>query len=260
MTRAGSTERGKIQLGSDSELSPKRPRIAKGTLERRERGTDTDAGSYNWIMPSNEPKSAAAVKRWIERHTRTSDRFASVADKYERHRREHGCDDVYPSSNGPLLGALTAAVKPKRLLEVGCGLGYSGLWLAYGAGSGGCVETIEASQDHAKIARGHFKAEGLGKQIQVLVGEATRVLPALKGRYDLIYFDINPSESLLVLDHSERLIRKGGLLISANLFLGQFAPDIPGLEKTAEYRLRILDAARWLTGYMVDGTSLSVRV
>jgi len=82
----------------------------------------------------------------------------------------------------------------------------------------------------------------------------------MKGRYDLIFFDISPTESLAVLDHSERLLRKGGLLISANLFLGQFAPDIPGLEKTAEYRLRILDAARWLTGYMTDGTSISVRI
>ena len=121
-------------------------------------------------MHPNEPKSAAAVQRWIEKHTRSSDRFAYVADKYELHRNEHGCHDVYPSSNGPLLGALAAAAKPKRLL------------------------------------------------------------------------------------------RKGGLLISANLFLGQFAPDIPGLEKTAEYRLRILDAARWLTGYMADGTSISVRL
>lgn len=211
-------------------------------------------------MHSREPKSPAAVKRWIEKHTRTSDRFASVADKYEPHRKEHGCDDVYPSSNGPLLGALAAAVKPKRLLEVGCGLGYSGLWLAHGAGPGGHVETIEASTEHAKIARGHFKAEGLDKRIQVLLGEATRVLAALKSRYDLIYFDINPSESLAVLDHSERLIRKGGLLISANLFLGQFAPHISGLDKTAEYRLRILDAARWLTAYMADGTSISIRV
>ncbi len=119
---------------------------------------------------------------------------------------------MYPSSNGPLLGALAAAAKPKRLLEVGCGLGYSGLWLAYGAGAGGYVETIEASREHAKIARGHFKAEVLEKRIQVLVGEATRVLPALKGRYDLIYFDINPSDSLIVLDHSERLLRRGGEL------------------------------------------------
>ena len=209
-------------------------------------------------MPSHEPKSPAAVKRWIENHTRTSDRFASVADKYEPHRREHGCDDVYPSSNGPLLCALAAAAKPKRLLEVGCGLGYSALWLAHVAGPGGHVETIEANKEHVKIARGHFKAEGLENRIEVLVGDAKRVLPSLKGRYDLVYFDINPFESLVVLDHSERLLRRGGLLISANLFLGQFAPDIPGLEKTAEYRLRLLDAARWLTGFMADGTSISV--
>ena len=38
MTLAGSTECGKIQPGSDSELSPKRPRITRGTLGRRERG------------------------------------------------------------------------------------------------------------------------------------------------------------------------------------------------------------------------------
>ena len=210
-------------------------------------------------MHSNEPKSAAAVKRWIDKHTRSTDRFAYVADKYEPHRKKHGCWDVYPFDNGPLLGALAAAAKPKRLLEVGCGLGYSGLWLAYGAGPRAYVQTIEANQDHAKIARGHFKAERLEDRIQVLVGEAARALPALKGPYDVIYFDINPSESLTVLEHSERLLRKGGLLISANLFLGQFAPDIPGLEKTAEYRLRILDAARWLTGYMADGTAISVR-
>ena len=211
-------------------------------------------------MATNEPKSAAAVKRWIEKHTRSSDRFAYVADKYEPHRKEHGCYDVYPSSNGPLLGALAAAAKPKRLLEVGCGLGYSALWLAYGAGPRGYVQTIEASKEHAKVARDHFKAESLEKRIVVLVGEAARVLPALKGGYDLIYFDTDPAESLVILDHSERLLRKGGLLISANLFLGQFVPDIPGLEKTAEYRLRILDAARWLTAYTADGTSISVRV
>jgi hypothetical protein len=49
------------------------------------------------------------------------------------------------------------------------------------------------------------------------------------------------------------------LLISANLFLGQHAPDLPGLEKTAEYRLRILDSSRWLTAYMSDGTAISIR-
>src|SRR5207247_1718755 len=112
-------------------------------------------------MSLNEPKSAAAVKRWIEKHTRSSDRFAYVADKYEPHRREHGCYDVYPSSNGPLLGALAAIGKPKQLLELGCGLGYSSLWLAYGAGPGAYVTTIAASKEHAKITRENCATDGI---------------------------------------------------------------------------------------------------
>jgi predicted O-methyltransferase YrrM len=129
---------------------------------------------------SHEPKAAAAVKRWIEKHMQSSDRFAHIAQKYDAHRDEHGCYDVYPFTNGPLLGALAAAAKPRRLLEVGCGLGYSGLWLAYGAGRQSLLETIEADKDHAKIARDHFKAEGLGQRVKVIVGLGAAVLPKLK--------------------------------------------------------------------------------
>ena len=209
--------------------------------------------------PANEPKTAEAVQTWIEKHTRSSDRFAYVAAKYEPHRAQHGCYDVYPYPNGPLLGTLTATAKPRRLLEVGCGLGYSGLWLAHGAGPESVLETIERDEEHARIAREHFRSEEVGDHIRVLVGLGATVLPTLQGPYDLIYFDTDPAESLMTLEQSDRLLRHGGLLISANLFLGQYAPDLPGLEQTAEYRLRILDANRWLTAYLPDGTAISIR-
>jgi predicted O-methyltransferase YrrM len=210
-------------------------------------------------IPMNEPKSAEAVIEWIAKHTQSSDRFAYVAEKYESHRDQHGCFDVYPFPNGPLLGTLAAASGARRLLEVGCGLGYSGLWLAYGTGPQGILETIERDEEHAKIARDHFKAEGLDDRIKILLGLGTHILPALQGIYDLIYFDTDPAESLIDLEQFERLLRPGGLLMSANLFLGQYAPDLPGLDKTAEYRLRILDSDRWLTAYLPDGTALSIR-
>ena len=81
----------------------------------------------------------------------------------------------------------------------------------------------------------------------------------LEEPYDLIYFDTDPAESLGDLEHFERLLRRGGLLISANLFLGQYVPNLPGLEKAAEYRLKILDNQRWPTAYLPDGTALSIR-
>ena len=210
-------------------------------------------------IPMNEPKSAEAVTEWIAKHTQSSDRFAYVAARYESHRQQHGCYDVYPYSNGPLLGTLAAASGAHKLLEVGCGLGYSGLWLAHGAGRQGILVTIERDDEHAKIARDHFKAEGLSDQIKILLGLGASILPSLQDVYDLIYFDTDPAESLIDLEQFERVLNPGGLLVSANLFLGQYAPDLPGLDKTAEYRLRILDSDRWLTAYLSDGTALSIR-
>ncbi len=210
-------------------------------------------------LPLKEPKTARAVEKWIEQHTRSSDRFRHVAESYDQHRLKHGCIDVYPFPNGPLLGTLAATARARRLLEVGCGLGYSGLWLAYGAGPEAIVETIERDDQHVEIAWGHFRSEGLGDRIRVLHGRGSSVLAGLKDSYDLIYFDTDPAESLAGLAHFERLLKPGALLVSTNLFLGQYAPDLPGLEKAAEYRVRILNSDRWLTAYLPDGTALSVR-
>jgi predicted O-methyltransferase YrrM len=91
------------------------------------------------------------------------------------------------------------------------------------------------------------------------LGLGANILPNLQDIYDLIYFDTDPAESLIDLEQFERQLRPGGLLVSANLFLGQYAPDLPGLDKTAEYRLRILNSDRWLTAYLLDGTALSIR-
>ena len=210
-------------------------------------------------MPPDEPKSPEQVQQWVEKHTRQHDRFAHVAAKYDDHRATHGCYDVYPYPNGSLLGTLAATHRAQRILEVGCGLGYSALWFAYGGGPGTVVESVERDPEHAAIARDHFKAEGLSERIKVFAGLGAKVLPTLKDTYDLGYFDTDPAESLIDLEQFERLLKPAGLLISANLFLGQYAPDLPGLEKTAEYRERILDSTRWLTSYLPDGTALSIK-
>ena len=211
-------------------------------------------------LPPDEPDSPEAVAAWIAEQTRAHDRFAHIYDASEEHRARHGPDcTVYPSGSGPILGTLAAETGAKRILEVGCGLGYSALWLAFGSSPDGLIETIEQDRSHAVFARRHFEQEGCGERITIHNGRGADVLTRLTDPYDLIFCDGDIDEYLVDLDHFLRLLRPGGLLITANLFLGQHDPDIPGLDQVAAYRLRILDDERLLTTFLPRGLALSVR-
>ncbi len=211
-------------------------------------------------LPPDEPTSSESVAFWIRAQTRAHDRYAAVFDASEQHRIAHGGDcDVYPSSSGPLLGAIAAAAGARRILEIGCGLGYSALWLADGAGPGATVETCEKSTPHAEIAARHFHAHDAGSRITIHAGRALDVLANLGGPYDLIFADGDPDEYLTDLDAFMRLLRPGGTLITSNLFLGVYVPDAPWLADAAEYRRRILDDVRLRTVFLADGKALSVR-
>ena len=221
------------------------------------------ATSYG-VMPltpsPKEPDSPEAVAAWIGAQTWARDRFAHVYRASEEHRARHGPScTVYPSGSGPILGTLAATTGAKRILELGCGLGYSALWLAYGSSPDRLVETIGQDRSHAEFARRHFEQEGYGQRITIRQGRGADVLAGLTEPYDLIFCDSDIEEYLVDFDHFLRLLRPGGLLITANLFLAQHDPDMPGLDQASAYRLRILDDERLLTALLPGGLALSVR-
>ena len=211
-------------------------------------------------IPADEPDSTEAINAWIAERVSARDRFQHVYDASERHRQAHGPEcTVYASGSGPVLGTLAAATGARRILELGCGLGYSALWLGYGSSPDGRVETIECDPMHAELARGHFAREGLAERIAVLDGRAGDLLPALTEHYDLIFCDSGPDEYGMYPDHFLRLLKPGGLLITSNLFLGQYSLDIAGLDQAAAYRDWLLGEGRLLTAFLRGGMALSVR-
>lgn len=211
------------------------------------------------LLPG-EPDSPEAVRRWVAEQTVARDLFAHVYRASEDHRQRHGptCT-VYPTGSGPFLATLVAATHASRILEVGCGLGYSALWLAFGSAPDGRVETIEQDAGHVELARRHFDREGYSPRITIHQGSGDAVLPEVSGPYEFIFCDGDIGEYLFDLDHFLRLLSPGGLLVTSNLFLGQHAPDIPGLDQAAAYRQRILDEPRLLTAFLPAGLALSVR-
>jgi predicted O-methyltransferase YrrM len=127
------------------------------------------------------------------------DPFARIYEASNSHREDHartlsgGAQEcgVYPSDAVKMrvLATLVRAVAAKRILEIGCGLGYSALWLANAAGSHGTVETIDRFPEHAQLARQFASQFALGDRIHVLLGEGDAILAGLEGQYDVIHDD-----------------------------------------------------------------------
>jgi predicted O-methyltransferase YrrM len=170
-----------------------------------------------------------------------SDPFEHVRRASDEHREAHArklrggpqeCG-VYPSD--PLkmrvLSNIVRALSAERLLEIGCGLGYSALWLADAVGPSGSVETVDRYPEHAELARGFAKEAGLDARLHVLVGDSDDVLAGLTGPYDFIHddgwFAVRPPHFRRILE----LLRPGGLLAMSNWFLlVQSMADEPNLD------------------------------
>jgi predicted O-methyltransferase YrrM len=155
----------------------------------------------------------------------SSDPFAHVRVETLKHRAKHGCG-AWPYSNGMLLSTIAAAVDAKRILELGCALGYTSLSFAQGAPNAR-IDTIERDPEHVRLARENIAAAGVEKRITVHEGDFAKVLPALEAGYDLAFFDGSTPMPALHKALYE-LLRTGGVLVTANLNHGGTADAVHG--------------------------------
>lgn len=119
---------------------------------------------------------------------------------------------------GSLLQTLAAAAGARRVLEVGCNLGYSALWLASGMTPDGTLDTIEMDEAIAARAEANFRDAGIAERVRVHRGAALDVLPSLAGPYDVIFLDAAKAEYPRYLEHASRALRPGGIVAADNAF------------------------------------------
>ena len=77
--------------------------------------------------------------------------------------------------------------------------------------------------------------------------------------FDLIFNDSDLDEYEALLGHFIRLLRPGGLLITSNLFLGQYTDALPEIEQAIAYRRRLVEDTALRTAFTTSGLALSVR-
>lgn len=116
--------------------------------------------------------------------------------------------------------------KPKRILEIGCAIGYSSIFFA--TVLGGDVEIITTERNPVMLEKAYENIEkaGLKDKIKILVGDAAQTLKDLDGEFDMIFIDAAKGQYKMFYDMVTPQLRKGGIVISDNiLYKGMIASD-----------------------------------
>ncbi len=123
---------------------------------------------------------------------------------------------------GRFLQFLVRANGARRVVEIGTLGGYSGIWLARGLPADGRLITLEMEPRHAEVAREHFALAGLEAKVDLRLGDAKVLLPALvaDGPFDFCFIDADKLGYGAYLDWALANIRPGGLIAAHNAFRG----------------------------------------
>lgn len=171
-------------------------------------------------------------------------------------------------TGGQLLKLVTVMTRPARVLEIGTGIGYSGLIILLN--SDARLYTVDFDEVSLERARKNFARFGMGTRARLYAGDAGDILPMIEGKFDLIFLDGPKGRYYEYLPYLIDLLPKGGVLLCDNvLYSGCMAGEreLPHSKHTIADRLSIfLDRVshddRLITSVLPvgDGMSLSVRV
>ena len=118
-----------------------------------------------------------------------------------------------------LVASIARASGARRVLDLGCGLGYSTLWLASAVADGGSVLGVDDDPTHIAEARAIATDAGVAASVAYETGRVADVLAALTGTFDLVHDDAWFARAPDHLDVMVERLRPGGVLTMANWFL-----------------------------------------
>ena len=156
---------------------------------------------------------------------------------------------------GKVLVKVIHETKPKRILEIGTLIGYSAVLMAKELDADARITSIEIHAGEAKTARENIAKADVRPKIDVMVGDAIKVIPKLTGKYDMVFIDAAKEEYFDYLKLVEKKLHKGSVVVADNA--GIFA------DQMKEYLDYVRSPGSYTSEYMrfgEDGVEVSVKL
>ncbi len=112
----------------------------------------------------------------------------------------------------------------RRIFEMGSAIGYSTIWLARAAGPRAEIFYTDGSEANAARAREFLRRAGVARRVTLLTGDAMKMLAKTRGRFDMIFIDVDKHQYPEALRAALPRLKRGGLLATDNtLWSGRVA-------------------------------------
>lgn len=132
-------------------------------------------------------------------------------------------------TQGKLLYLLAKLRGAKRILEIGTLGGYSTVWLARALPEDGKLLTIEVDPKYAGIARINFATAGVDRLVDLRIGKALDILPAIVAEtgepFDIVFIDADKASTPDYVQWSLKLTRPGSVIVVDNVVRGGAVND-----------------------------------
>lgn len=119
---------------------------------------------------------------------------------------------------GRFLSAISKALGPTNILEIGTYTGYGSLCLAEGLSGNGSLSTIEINPEHLWLAKKYFQKSPYRDQIESFLGSALEIIPKLDKTWDLVYIDADKMANMAYFKMVWPKLRPGGWVLIDNVF------------------------------------------
>ena len=212
---------------------------------------------YKKIVPLIRDDRQIYTRELGGAYTKPDEVLASI----ERVAPRQGLPIIGPK-RGLFLDEVIERHRPTTILEVGTLVGYSAIRMARHLPDGGHVTCVELSEERARTALANFERAGLSERIEVILGDARSVLPTLKGRFDMVFFDAVKEDYLYYLKSIEGLLRQGSVVVADNVksHAEEVAPYLKYVRKSGRYSSTYREAPPNFGNGPGDAVEISIRL
>jgi predicted O-methyltransferase YrrM len=135
----------------------------------------------------------------------------------ETHLRTLGPQMLSGPYQGMLLRFISQMVRPRRALEIGTFTGYTAICIAQGLPEDGLLHTVEVNDELGWLIRKYVQKAGLEQKIQLHLGDAQEILPALDEIFDLVFLDAGKLDYAIHYELALAKTRSGGFILADNV-------------------------------------------